>query len=334
MPTKERSRRTVRSVCFALLVTAAVFRLGMELRQSGLQQAALFLSLGISAEPSTPDSPSSAAESTTAKQQPTYEKMEYPWKVPWVAPAFSAQDAALVQITNRVGAELDPEALISQPVQIDLSVDGPVILILHTHATEAYTMTDASRYEETSAYRTDDTAYNVVRVGQAMADRLNALGIETLHDTELHDLNGYNDSYARTRETIAAYLDAYPSLQMVIDVHRDAIDAGDGTQLAMTAEINGEEYARLMLVMGTDFGGLEHPNWRDNLSLAMKLQAQGEKNTSGVFRALSLCDSRFNEHMTPNSLLIEVGTAGNTLPQALNSAEFFADVLVQVLRGA
>lgn len=328
MRTKERSRQTVRTVCFALVLTAAVLRLCAEMPWSGAQRAALFLSLGISELPEA-DEPS--ADPTDAPPRAGYEKMEF--SLPRTGMSFSAEDAALVPIANRVGAVLDTAALITQPVSFDLSAEGPLVLVTHTHATEAYTMTADAQYDPTSDYRTEDPAHNVVRVGQALTDRLNALGIETLHDTQLHDLEGYNDAYDRTEAVLADYLARYPSIQMVIDVHRDAVEDASGRQLALTAEVNGADYARLLLVMGTDIGGLEHPNWRDNLAFAMKLQAQGERTAAGLFRELSLRSSRYNEHLTPHSLLLEVGTAGNTLQQALRSAEFFADTLARVLLG-
>lgn len=340
---RERSRLTVRAVCFAVVLVAAVVRLcdtavvrlcGAAtwdgVRQTtwdGVRQAAVFLSLGISALPEA-DEPSSEG---SVPSHAEYEALEYRTAPP--AAVFSAEDATLVQIDNRAGAEFDAAALITQPLSLKCETDEPLVLIIHTHATEAYTMTAETQYHETSAYRTDDTAHNVVRVGQALTDRLNDLGIATLHDTQLHDLDGYNDAYDRSGASVVDYLTRYPSIQIVIDVHRDAADDGAGGQLALTTQTDSGECAQLMLVMGTEMGGYPHPNWRESLSLAMKLQAQGEKATSGLFRPLSLRASRFNEHLAPYGLLLEVGTAGNTLPQAERSAERFAEALAQVLCG-
>lgn len=319
----ERSRPSVRAVCFAVVLAAAVIRLCGAVTWDGLRQTAIFLSLGISAVPEA-DEPSSEAT-----RHAEYETLEY--RKTTSEALFSEADAALVQIDNRAGAEFDAPALLARRLTFDCEADEPLILIVHTHATEAYTMTDETRYHETSAYRTDDTAHNIVRVGQAMTDRLNALGITTLHDTQLHDLDGYNEAYDRSAASITEYLTRYPSIQIVIDVHRDAADDGSGGQLALTAQTDSGECAQLMLVMGTEMGGYPHPNWQQSLSLAMKLQAQGEKAAPGLFRALSLRASRFNEHLAPYGLLLEVGTAGNTLPQAERSAERFADALAQVL---
>lgn len=243
---------------------------------------------------------------------------------------FTPEEAALVSIDDRSGLAYDKEALLLKPLTLSPG-DGPLVLIVHTHATEAYTPSEGSYYAATGSYRSGDTAYNVVRVGQAIADKLNARGIVTLHDTTLHDAYGYDDAYGRTAQTVAAYLEQYPSIQMVIDVHRDAVADSSGAQLAFCSQVRGQQAARLLFVMGTDASGQEHPNWQSNLSMALKLQVLCEKEAPGLFRELSLRNQRYNQHLTPYSLLLEVGTAGNTLPEALLSAEFFAEQLARLL---
>lgn len=313
MATKERFRLSLRWVCFGLLLTAVVFRFA---------DWWIFARAPAQTEPGQPQ--------TEQTLEATYPTMYYtlPERNELV---FTAEDSAFVSVDNRCGAEFDLEALLTRPLEFTLSGDEPVVLIVHTHATEAYTMTGDTRYEESAAYRTADTNYNVVRVGQVIADCLNAHGIATLHDTTLNDLPGYNDSYSRTAAVICRYLEEYPSIQMVIDVHRDAVSDGSGGQVALASQVNGQQAAKLMLVMGTDLGGLSHPNWQTNLSMALKLQAMGEQEAPGLFRELSLCASRYNEHLTPYSMLLEVGSAGNTLEEALLSAEYFAQQLSRLL---
>lgn len=325
MRTKE--RLTLRSVCFALLLTAMALRLASMLRGSNGEAIALFFGLGLLS-----DEPQPTPSTVTAETVERFAPLEY--RAPSRLLRFSAEDAALVDIANRSGAEIDPEALITQPIAFDLTADGPLVLIVHTHATEAYSCADGDYYTTAEPYHTDDTQFNVVRVGQALADRLNALGIETLHDTTLYDKEGYYDAYERTAEGISAQLAAHPSVQMVIDVHRDAIADENGDELAVMTTLNGEQAARLLLVMGTDTAGLTHPNWRENLSFALQLQALCEKDAPELFRQMSLRSERYNEHLTPHSVLLEVGAAGNTLRQALRSVEFFADELAELLTAA
>lgn len=327
MKTKE--RLTLRSVCFALLLTAVALRLAMMLGGRDGQAIALFFGLGLLPDETAPAQEATTAAPTAAADFPTLE-----YHAPSRLLRFSAEDAALVELSNHSGAEIDPAALITQPIAFDLTADGPLVLIVHTHATEAYTCADGDDYQTDEPYHTNDTAYNVVRVGQALADRLNALGIETLHDETLYDAAGYYDAYERTADGIAAYLADYPSIQMVIDVHRDAIADENGNELAVTTTLDGQEAARLLMVMGTDTAGLTHPNWRENLSFALQLQALCERDAPGCFRQMSLRSERYNEHLTPHSILLEVGAAGNTLRQALRAIDYFAAELAQLLHAA
>lgn len=250
--------------------------------------------------------------------------------VPRQERTFSAED---VQIKYGTEARPDAERLLNEPVDLDFSGPDPRVLIVHTHATESYTQEPGWEYESQSNYRTLDENYNMVRVGRTIADRLNRAGIVTIHAEEYNDYPSYNASYDRARETIEAYLEQYPTIQMVIDVHRDAVEYADGTQMATAFSYEGRETAQLLLVMGTDEGGLYHPDWEDNLAWALKLQAALLEKDTDLVRPLSLRPERYNEHETPGSILLEVGTAGDTLSAALNGAEVFADTLIEVIDG-
>lgn len=308
MQTKKKSEMLLRWVCFAVLLTAVLFRLAAELDwhalTSGLHNTEKE-TLAIAAEPPSEGYPT------------------MPYTVPGFTPdtTLTAEDAALVSVQNTSWSSFDAAELIEQPIPLTLDVDGPVILIVHTHASEAYA----------GSTHTENTEENVVCVGAALADRLNNNGIYTLHDTTLNDLPGYNDAYERTAEVISRYLAEYPSIQMVIDVHRDAISDNDGNELALTAELGGEPAAKLLFVMGTDTEALPYPAWQGNLSVALQLQAYCEKYAPGLFRELALRAARYNQHLTPCSLLLEVGAAGNSLEEAVRSAEFFADRLSELL---
>lgn len=319
MDTKERFRLSLRWICFALLLTAAVLRLCTEIGLQGAQE--LWQRVREQTETEEP------AVSVSVQPEETFPTMLY---TPPDSPGSGTlPDAASVTIVNRAGVTLDMDALLSQPLPKLLLSDEPLILIVHTHATEAYS---GGNYEQSVTYHTLDTENNVVRVGQALADKLNACGIPTLHDTTLNDAPGYNDAYERTAEVIERYLEEYPSIQMVIDVHRDAITDTNGEELAMRTELNGQSAAQLLFVMGTDAGGLEHPNWEGNLAFALQMQAYCTSDAPDLFRELSLRSSRYNEHLTPYSVLLEVGSAGNTLDEAIRSVEFFGTKLAELLQ--
>jgi stage II sporulation protein P len=150
----------------------------------------------------------------------------------------------------------------------------------------------------------------MLRIGQEIAQILNQSGIPALHDTTMHDASGYDAAYERTEVAISAYLEQYPSICMVIDVHRDAAQASDGSQISRTTILNGQEMAQLLLVMGTDTAELPHPNWEQNLSFALKLQAYIAQSAPDLMRPLMLRAARYNELLTPQSILLEVVTAG------------------------
>lgn len=241
---------------------------------------------------------------------------------------FSAEEADAIGVAGGCTYEFDKQALLTRPSALDFSGDGPKILIVHTHASEAYTPEDGFSYEPSGELRTQDETRSVIRVGSEIARILEDAGIETLHDTTANDYPSYNGSYARMEAIIESYLAEYPSIQMVLDVHRDAVEDQAGFPAALSCKLDGEDYARLMLVVGTDEGGLEHPGWQENLANALKLQALLNRAAPGLCRDIDLRTERFNQHETKGSLLCEFGASGNTLSQALRTARLFADTLV------
>ena len=192
-------------------------------------------------------------------------------------PVFSPQDLDSIDLTNTSGLEPDLEGLLCTPLDWDLFGQEPTVLILHTHTTESYTKTSET-YAETSAYRTLEEGYNMLSIGDLVADKLSQQGIAVIHDRTFHDYPSYNGSYTRARETISGYLDQYPSIRLVLDLHRDA--SGEGrNQMRPVTKVAGKSCAQLMLVLGTNMD-----TWQDNLSLALKLQAQLEKLAPGITR--------------------------------------------------
>jgi len=240
---------------------------------------------------------------------------------------FTPEEAKGISIGGQCTYKVDRQTLLLQPTHLDFSADGPKVLIVHTHSCEAYTPEAGWEYEASENLRTTDPAFSVIRVGDEIAEVLTAGGIEVLHDTTLNDFPDYEGAYERMRLTIEDYLNRYPSIQMVLDIHRDAVQDENGAQLAFLSTQQALPYARLMLVVGTDEGGLFHPAWRENLANAMKLQAMLERTSPGLCRDIDLRTERFNAHETPGSLLIEVGSTGNTLQQALRSARTLGEAL-------
>lgn len=224
----------------------------------------------------------------------------------------------------------DLEALLRRPLQWDLASGEPAVLILHTHTTESYTRS-GEPYEESAPYRTLDERYNVVSIGDQVAEILEAAGINVIHDRTLHDYPAYNGSYGRCRETAAARLRQYPSLLLVMDIHRDAADTPSG-QMRTVAHVEGMDSAQIMFVMGTDESA-PNPHWEYNLSLALKLQAQLETQSPGITRPLCLRPQRFNQDLAPGCMLIEVGSAGNSHREATLAARQLGLAITTLARG-
>lgn len=238
-----------------------------------------------------------------------------------------------VYISNSSKHAPDLSALMQTRPAAVFTDEMPQVLILHTHGTEAYTMPKGKEYNESGETRTTDTAYNVVRVGDEIATVLEQQGISVLHDRTMYDAAGYNDSYERAGEAIAAHLQKYPSIRFVIDVHRDAIEDSAGTPYKVITSEEGQTAAQLALVIGTNGSGLSHDHWQENLKFAVLLQQSLIEKHPTLMRPMYLRNARYNEHATTGSILLEVGAAGNSLDEALCAARLFAEGASQVLKG-
>ncbi len=237
-----------------------------------------------------------------------------------------------IYIKNETEILINIPNLMKEKLQIKNSNIGPTVLIIHTHTSEAYTPTDENYYVPSDPDRTENPKYNVVRVGEEIATNLKNMGMDVIHDKTVHDYPSYNGSYAKTLETIHSQLNKYPSIQFVIDIHRDGITLDDGTKVKVCTEIENKKVAQMMFVVGTDQWGLEHPNWKENLKLALRLQQKSNTLYPNLARPINIQKPRYNQHVTKGSLIVEVGSNGNTLEEALNSSEYIARVFAEVIK--
>ena len=243
---------------------------------------------------------------------------------------YLSQDG--VYLYDRSGKGLDPSIFSTGSVNVTLG-EGPQILILHSHGSEAYSQNDGDLYVESDPFRTTDCTHNVVRVGEEMAEVFRSHGFQVVHDTNLYDYPAYNGAYERSQAAVADYLEKYPTIKIVLDVHRDALVGTDGAIYKLVSQENGEKVAQVMLVVGTDAGGANHPNWANNLALAIRFQKELLSDYVTLARPIVLRSSSYNQQLSPGSLLVEVGGHGNTLTEALSGARLFAESVSQVLSG-
>ena len=207
----------------------------------------------------------------------------------------------------------------------------PQVLIMHTHTTESYELHDTDFYDKTYNARSLENSENMVRVGDEIVKQLENAGIGVLHDATVHDYPSYNGAYDRSAETVKKYLAQYPSIKVVIDVHRDAIERDGGVRVAPTTTINGKKAAQFMLIAGCDDGTMNMPNYMQNLRFAAMIQ----DNTSTMFPTLArpvlFSYRHYNQDLTYGSLLVEVGGHANTLDEAIYTGELFGKALAKTL---
>jgi stage II sporulation protein P len=285
-----------------------------------------------SAEEEAPSEESSEPDSSEPEPIPE-ESTEEDTSFPAVSLDLSGIKAGQLEVDNHTqGITPDVSACWKKEPSLTLqpAENGAQILIMHTHATEAYQMDGEDVYQESDDSRTTDENYNMIRVGEEMKAVFEDMGLSVVHDKTTYDYPGYNGSYGRSLAGIQSYLEQYPTIGVVLDVHRDALIDSDGTVYSKTTTIDGERVAQVMLVVGTNDSGLSHPNWQDNFTLSLKLQGAMLTVADSLPRAIDLRSQRFNQHLTAGSLLVEVGTSGNTLQEALAGARLFAQAAGQV----
>ena len=316
------------ALIFRLLSGGALGKLVDTLSSPEVVSFLLYLETGRVVRPVQPLPPT---PSDSPETQPTDAPTQPPTEPPPVQAVFSAQDADLVAVNSVCGYDVDVQTLLQQSLDWELASGEPTVLILHTHGTESYVNTE--NYAQSSDYRTLDPNYNMVSIGNRIAQLLEAEGIGVIHDTALHDYPSYSDSYNNARDSIKDYLEQYPSIRLVLDLHRDAVETSSGEQLGYTVDIGGQKAAQIMLVVGTDANGLTHPDWQKNMALAVKFYAQLEKTAPGICRPISFRPQRFNQDLSQGAMLIEMGAAGNTRQEALLAAERLADTILYLSHG-
>ena len=237
-----------------------------------------------------------------------------------------------VFIQNSTKFKIDNQELLSRKIPVSLTKKGVQVLIVSTHGAESYTPTATETYTHTENDRTTDNNYNVIRIGKELSDVLNANGIATMQITELFDTPTYDGSYTRALKAITKAIKENPSIKIVIDVHRDYMETKEGIKYKTTADIDGQSVAQLMFVTGTNQSGLSHDNWEQNLSFQMKIQEKMNTKYPGIMRPLLLREGRYNQHVSPGSMLVEVGTSGNSIGEALSSIRLFGQTLSEMLK--
>lgn len=262
------------------------------------------------------------------------EETGYPTGTPLDTPAPESSTAPVMptiipttisgglSIKNTSGYDIDIDSVLSAGCPIRLETGKPQILIIHTHSSEAYSPAGLDKYDDLGTNRTLDQNLNVIRIGKELAKIFEDCGLNVIHDTQVFDYPSYTGSYNRSCEAVEKYLADYPSIKIVIDLHRDAL-CSDTVTYKTTATEQGVCASQVMLFVGSDASGLKHPNWRQNLSLALYLQNAVCQSYPSLMRPITLTKYRYNQHLSPGSMILEVGSNGNTLQEALAAIRLF-----------
>lgn len=237
-----------------------------------------------------------------------------------------------VLVKNNTNQSLDIAKVLNEKADLKIpDKSKPTVLIFHTHTTESYQMLDKGWYTKSYVTRSNDPKTNMVRVGDEITEQLRAAGFNVIHDTKIYDTT-YNGSYDRSGAAIDKHLKENPSIQVLLDVHRDAMQQSDGTRLKPTTTINGKKAAQIMIISGCEEGSVKNfPDWKYNLRFAMELQKQCQDEFPSLMRPLYFSRRKYNMHKTHCSLLIEFGSDSNTLDEAAYSGRLFGKALADMM---
>ena len=240
-----------------------------------------------------------------------------------------------VRIKNVNDTKINIKNLLNEKADLKITDKSePTVLIFHTHTTERYQILDRDFYATGYTSRSTNPKENMVRVGDEIVDQLEAAGYTVIHDTTIYD-SKYNGAYNRSRESIEKYLKEYPSIQIILDIHRDAIQYNNGTKVKPVADIMGKKAAQIMIISGCQESGngiSGFEDWNYNLIFAAQLQKQLEDMFSGITRPLYFCPRKYNMDTSHCSLLIEIGTDGNTLDEAVFSGRCLGKALSELMK--
>lgn len=289
-------------------------------------------------EPTTkPTEPTTKpTEPTTKPTEPTTKPTESTpppdVHIPSITPSFTSTDRKYFTVSNGSSQKPSYESLLTEKLNWNLTGSKPTILIIHSHGTEAYTPTADSMYKEYGGeYRTDNNKYNMISIGDRLTELLEAKGIQVIHDRTPYDKDDYNNAYKKSRAAVQKWLEEYPSIKLVLDLHRDAAENPDGTQWKAVTTVNGESTAKLMMVVASS-----PTNWKQNLGLAEKFSVLFNRTYGNMARSIVIKGNKstYNQDLAMRSLIVEVGAAGNTHQEALNAMNVLAEAIVALSQGS
>lgn len=304
--------RKIKIISIMITVFAIIFGVGLKVCSSCNKDKQIIVENGIIAEKEKAEIEKNEETQPVSTEVGTQVVTQNPIK------ENSNVEIGGVKIKNETDFEINDSIM---NTGIDINKEN--ITIFHTHTCESYTPTEQYNYQQTGNFRTTDLNYSVARVGDELTNYLMEYGFNVIHDKTYHDYPAYTGSYTRSKTTVENILKSNPS-DIIIDLHRDAI--GSKSNYDPSVKIGEDTVAQLMFVIGTNGGGLYHPNWQSNLKFAIELQQKANEIYPGLFKTMIVRNSRYNQHLGKAACIIEVGATGNTLEQCMNSMKYLAKV--------
>lgn len=245
---------------------------------------------------------------------------------------FSLKNGSQVRnCTDYENAYLYDKSLMGPDFELQNEEDKPLVLIYHTHATESFERIEKDTYDSAFSCKTTERDMSIISVGDEICKALEQQGINVLHDTLVHDYPSYDAAYDSSRETVTELLTQYPSIKVVLDIHRDGIERESGERLAPCFEVDGKTAAQIMIIACAGDGGLEVPDHIANFRFACALQEQIELDYPDMCRPM-LFDYRFyNQDISHGCLLIEVGSQANSIDEVRLSGKLLGEELAKLV---
>lgn len=260
---------------------------------------------------------------------------KYPVTTVTLAPASSSGYLTCKNLLIKDSSTKKPDINEIFKRELDLGLkssdSGPQVLILHTHATESFNLEGLNTYNKNTPFRSEDISKSIVAVGDVVEEALKQNNINVIHSKELHDKGSYNGSYERSLVTAEKYLKDYPTIKVILDIHRDSIITDKGVNYRPVMQIDNKDAAQVMFVIGTGTDKLKNDNWKNNLRIAAAVGERIEGLYPGLLRPVLLRDSRYNMHLSKGYMLIEIGSCGNTLEEAKRAAEIVGKAVSEEL---
>lgn len=237
----------------------------------------------------------------------------------------------LRNLTSIPNSEVISQCNMNTDIKLKCDINVPEVLIMHTHTTESFEPYSRDFYDASFNSRTTDETMNVVAVGEALTEELRSAGIGVIHDRTVHDYPSYNGSYDRSRATVSTILAQNPSIKIVIDLHRDALERDNGDRIAPVITVDKNKAAQIMIISGCDDGTMNMANFYQNLHFASFLEREFETDYKGISRGILFTYKKYNQDLTTGSLLFEIGSHANSIDQVLYTGKLIGKSMAKAL---